>query len=92
MLLDGHFLGPLLALSPHRQVSDSLVILPNRQLFFQITLRTVDYTLIWKHLLHSKVTHYCGAPTVQVCALFSCSIKLLPILIHYYVDWYREPS
>jgi len=32
----------------------------------QITLRTVSYPLIWKHLLHSGVTHYCGAPTVQI--------------------------
>ncbi|KAI0048343.1 acetyl-CoA synthetase-like protein [Auriscalpium vulgare] len=32
----------------------------------QITLRTVDNTLIWKHMLHSAVTHYCGAPTVQI--------------------------
>lgn len=32
----------------------------------QITLRTVDYTLIWQHLLQSGVTHYCGAPTVQI--------------------------
>ncbi|KAJ6574914.1 hypothetical protein B0H19DRAFT_1126352 [Mycena capillaripes] len=32
----------------------------------QITLRTVDYPLIWKHLLNSAVTHYCGAPTVQI--------------------------
>ncbi|KAH0590550.1 hypothetical protein H2248_000694 [Termitomyces sp. 'cryptogamus'] len=32
----------------------------------QITLRTVNYSLIWKHLLHSGVTHYCGAPTVQI--------------------------
>ncbi|KAJ3507515.1 hypothetical protein NMY22_g16905 [Coprinellus aureogranulatus] len=32
----------------------------------QITLRTVDYTHIWDHLLHSGVTHYCGAPTVQI--------------------------
>jgi acyl-CoA synthetase (AMP-forming)/AMP-acid ligase II len=32
----------------------------------QITLRTVNYTLIWKHFLHSNVTHYCGAPTVQI--------------------------
>ncbi|KAG6901906.1 hypothetical protein C0995_006744 [Termitomyces sp. Mi166 len=31
----------------------------------QITIRTVNYSLIWKHLLHSGVTHYCGAPTVQ---------------------------
>lgn len=32
----------------------------------QITLRTVSYPLIWKHLLSSGVTHYCGAPTVQI--------------------------
>ncbi|KAJ7932595.1 hypothetical protein B0H13DRAFT_2227747 [Mycena leptocephala] len=32
----------------------------------QITLRTVDYPLIWKHFLNSAVTHYCGAPTVQI--------------------------
>ncbi|KAH9833040.1 acetyl-CoA synthetase-like protein [Rhodofomes roseus] len=32
----------------------------------QITLRTVSYPLIWNHLLHSGVTHYCGAPTVQI--------------------------
>ncbi|ETW86902.1 hypothetical protein HETIRDRAFT_377557 [Heterobasidion irregulare TC 32-1] len=32
----------------------------------QITLRSVNYPLIWKHLLHSRVTHYCGAPTVQI--------------------------
>lgn len=32
----------------------------------QITLRTVNFTHIWKHFLHSGVTHYCAAPTVQV--------------------------
>ncbi|KAJ7655017.1 hypothetical protein DFH06DRAFT_487897 [Mycena polygramma] len=32
----------------------------------QITLRTVDNALIWNHFLHSGVTHYCGAPTVQI--------------------------
>ncbi|KAK2461801.1 hypothetical protein APHAL10511_006264 [Amanita phalloides] len=32
----------------------------------QITMRTVDYAQIWKHLIHSHVTHYCGAPTVQI--------------------------
>ncbi|KAF8078465.1 AMP-dependent synthetase and ligase [Lyophyllum atratum] len=32
----------------------------------QITLRTVNFTHIWNHLLHSGVTHYCGAPTVQI--------------------------
>lgn len=32
----------------------------------QITLRTVDYDKIWQHFTHSNVTHYCGAPTVQI--------------------------
>ncbi|KAJ6509337.1 hypothetical protein C8R47DRAFT_965916 [Mycena vitilis] len=32
----------------------------------QITLRTVDNALIWNHFLNSGVTHYCGAPTVQI--------------------------
>jgi len=32
----------------------------------QITLRNVSYPLIWNHLCNSSVTHYCGAPTVQV--------------------------
>lgn len=35
----------------------------------QITLRTVSYPHIWNHLLNSSVTHYCGAPTVQVCSI-----------------------
>ncbi|KAJ3517367.1 hypothetical protein NLJ89_g536 [Agrocybe chaxingu] len=32
----------------------------------QVTLRTVNYTHIWNHFLHSGVTHYCAAPTVQI--------------------------
>lgn len=32
----------------------------------QITLRTVNFTHIWNHILQSGVTHYCAAPTVQV--------------------------
>lgn len=32
----------------------------------QITLRNVSYPLIWNHLCNSSVTHYSGAPTVQV--------------------------
>ncbi|EJD47843.1 acetyl-CoA synthetase-like protein [Auricularia subglabra TFB-10046 SS5] len=31
----------------------------------QVTLRTVDNKLIWKNL-RNGVTHYCGAPTVQI--------------------------
>lgn len=32
----------------------------------KITLRNVSYPIIWNHLINSGVTHYCGAPTVQV--------------------------
>ncbi|THU86530.1 acetyl-CoA synthetase-like protein [Dendrothele bispora CBS 962.96] len=32
----------------------------------QITLRTVDFTKIWKHFLGSGVSCYCAAPTVQI--------------------------
>ncbi|THH03222.1 hypothetical protein EW145_g6430 [Phellinidium pouzarii] len=32
----------------------------------QITQRSVSNTLIWRHFLKSGVTHYCGAPTVQI--------------------------
>ncbi|KAF8621803.1 hypothetical protein AX15_007479 [Amanita polypyramis BW_CC] len=32
----------------------------------QITVRTVNHTQIWNHLLNSGVTHYAAAPTVQI--------------------------
>ncbi|KAI0029620.1 acetyl-CoA synthetase-like protein [Vararia minispora EC-137] len=32
----------------------------------QLIIRTVNFPTIWKHFLHSGVTHYCGAPTVQI--------------------------
>jgi hypothetical protein len=35
-------------------------------IYCQVTLRSVEYSKIWKHFLGSRVTHYCGAPTVQV--------------------------
>ncbi|KIM67169.1 hypothetical protein SCLCIDRAFT_1210660 [Scleroderma citrinum Foug A] len=38
----------------------------------QIILRSVNYHTIWKHFLHSGVTHYCGAPTVQI-GIVNCS-------------------
>ncbi|KAI0257390.1 acetyl-CoA synthetase-like protein [Lactifluus subvellereus] len=44
----------------------------------QITLRTVDYSLIWKHFLGSRVTHYCGAPTVQIAITNHTSARQLP--------------
>ncbi|KAJ7169689.1 hypothetical protein C8R46DRAFT_1264981 [Mycena filopes] len=43
-----------------------------------ITLRTVDYRLIWKHFLNSAVTHYCGAPTVQIGIVNDPAAKPLP--------------
>ena len=47
-------------------VSKPWISRTRKHLFAQITIRTVSYPLIWKHLLHSGVTHYCGAPTVQI--------------------------
>ncbi|KIJ68289.1 hypothetical protein HYDPIDRAFT_173052 [Hydnomerulius pinastri MD-312] len=32
----------------------------------QIIMRQVNYPQIWNHFLNSGVTHYCGAPTVQI--------------------------
>lgn len=44
----------------------------------QVIMRTVDYSLIWKHFLGSQVTHYCGAPTVQIGITNHPDAKLLP--------------
>ncbi|KAF8649818.1 hypothetical protein AX16_005583 [Volvariella volvacea WC 439] len=44
----------------------------------QITLRTVNFTHIWHHLLHSGVTHYCGAPTVQIGIINDPAAKTPP--------------
>ncbi|KAJ7630745.1 hypothetical protein FB45DRAFT_916461 [Roridomyces roridus] len=44
----------------------------------QITLRTVEFPLIWKHFLNSGVTHYCGAPTVQIGILNDPGARTLP--------------
>ncbi|KAF7306746.1 putative acyl-activating enzyme 1, peroxisomal [Mycena indigotica] len=47
----------------------------------QITMRTVDYPTIWKHFLNSSVTHYCGAPTVQVVYTIHYGQRLTSIQI-----------
>ncbi|TFK30585.1 AMP-dependent synthetase and ligase [Coprinopsis marcescibilis] len=44
----------------------------------QITLRTVNFTHIWNHLIHSGVTHYCGAPTVQIGIINDPLARKLP--------------
>ncbi|PFH54617.1 hypothetical protein AMATHDRAFT_134062 [Amanita thiersii Skay4041] len=44
----------------------------------QITLRTVNYTHIWNHFIRSNVTHYCGAPTVQVGVVNDPLARKLP--------------
>ncbi|CAG7847718.1 Acetate/butyrate--CoA ligase AAE7, peroxisomal; AltName: Full=AMP-binding protein 7; Short=AtAMPBP7; AltName: Full=Acetyl-CoA synthetase; AltName: Full=Acyl-activating enzyme 7; AltName: Full=Butyryl-CoA synthetase; AltName: Full=Protein ACETATE NON-UTILIZING 1 [Serendipita indica DSM 11827] len=43
----------------------------------QVTIRTVDYKAIWGHFLYSGVTHYCGAPTVQISIVNSPEAKRL---------------
>ncbi|KIY45402.1 acetyl-CoA synthetase-like protein [Fistulina hepatica ATCC 64428] len=32
----------------------------------QVTIRAVSYPVIWRHFYQSGITHYCGAPTVQI--------------------------
>jgi hypothetical protein len=32
----------------------------------KVTLRNVAYPLIWAHFKYFNVSHYCGAPTVQI--------------------------
>ncbi|KAF8332389.1 acetyl-CoA synthetase-like protein [Cantharellus anzutake] len=32
----------------------------------QLIIRAVEYDVIWHHINNSNVTHYCGAPTVQI--------------------------
>ncbi|KAF8272882.1 hypothetical protein EI94DRAFT_1769496 [Lactarius quietus] len=44
----------------------------------QVIMRSVDYSLIWKHFLGSHVTHYCGAPTVQIGITNHPDAKQLP--------------
>ncbi|KAI0689436.1 acetyl-CoA synthetase-like protein [Cytidiella melzeri] len=44
----------------------------------QITLRTVDPTKIWYHFMHSGVTHYCGAPTVQISLVNAPEAQAVP--------------
>ncbi|KAG7099364.1 hypothetical protein E1B28_001220 [Marasmius oreades] len=47
----------------------------------QITMRTVDYPKIWNHFLNSGVTHYCGAPTVQIGIVNDPSARRPPLKI-----------
>ncbi|KAJ3750200.1 hypothetical protein DFH05DRAFT_1466425 [Lentinula detonsa] len=51
----------------------------------QITMRSVDYLSIWKHFLHSRVTHYCGAPTVQIGIVNDPAAKRPPQQIRAYI-------
>ncbi|KAF9240921.1 hypothetical protein BU15DRAFT_73778 [Melanogaster broomeanus] len=44
----------------------------------QIFMRQVNYPLIWKHFLDSGVTHYCGAPTVQIGIVNDPTARPLP--------------
>ncbi|QRW19059.1 AMP binding enzyme [Rhizoctonia solani] len=32
----------------------------------QVTIRAVVNSIVWRHFTESRVTHYCGAPTVQI--------------------------
>ncbi|KAH9044744.1 acetyl-CoA synthetase-like protein [Lactarius pseudohatsudake] len=68
-----------LTLTFAKQVTiSSLIRTPVTLSFDKIIVRTVDYSLIWKHFLHSHVTHYCGAPTVQIGIANHPDAKQLP--------------
>lgn len=51
----------------------------------QIMMRSVNYPLIWKHLLESRVTHYCGAPTVHIGIVNDPAAKRPPQQIKAYI-------
>ncbi|KAJ3719741.1 acetyl-CoA synthetase-like protein [Lentinula raphanica] len=51
----------------------------------QIAMRSVDYPTIWKHFSHSNVTHYCGAPTVQIGIVNDPAAKRPPQNIRAYI-------
>ncbi|KAI9069976.1 acetyl-CoA synthetase-like protein, partial [Trametes sanguinea] len=48
----------------------------------QICLRSVSYPHIWHHLLNSRVTHYCGAPTVQIGLINAPQARRLERPVH----------
>jgi len=66
MLQVGPIPGRSLSRLPHRCIPRRPFMTPADIICGQITLRSVDYSAIWRHFLGSRVTHYCGAPTVQV--------------------------
>src|ERR1700748_694807 len=43
----------------------------------QVTIRNVSFPIIWRHFLHSGITHYCGAPTVQIGIINAEEAKVL---------------
>ena len=62
----GPFPGRSLSRLPHRCIPRGPFMTLADLICGQITLRSVDYSVVWRHFLGSRVTHYCGAPTVQV--------------------------
>ncbi|KAF9240924.1 acetyl-CoA synthetase-like protein [Melanogaster broomeanus] len=44
----------------------------------QIFMRQVNYPVIWNHFIDSGVTHYCGAPTVQIGIVNDPAARPLP--------------
>lgn len=71
MPLGGHIHGQAFLHSLHRWDPLSTFQPSYTSLFIKITIRTVNYEHIWYHFLNSGVTHYCAAPTVQVCMVSS---------------------
>ncbi|CUA73936.1 fatty-acyl-CoA synthase [Rhizoctonia solani] len=48
----------------------------------QVTIRTVVNSVIWGHFIKSGVTHYCGAPTVQIGIVNAPEARRLEHQVH----------
>ncbi|EUC65276.1 acyl-CoA synthetase, partial [Rhizoctonia solani AG-3 Rhs1AP] len=48
----------------------------------QVTIRAVLNPVIWRHFTESRVTHYCGAPTVQIGLVNAPEARRLEHQVH----------
>ncbi|CAE6433856.1 unnamed protein product [Rhizoctonia solani] len=48
----------------------------------QVTIRVVANPVIWRHFTESRITHYCGAPTVQIGIVNAPEARRLEHQVH----------
>ncbi|KAF8708468.1 AMP-binding enzyme C-terminal domain, partial [Rhizoctonia solani] len=48
----------------------------------QVTIRAVVNSIVWRHFTESRVTHYCGAPTVQIGIVNAPEARRLEHQVH----------